>query len=203
MRTWSKRAATKAANEQQNGTLPASDRPAATPSMFASAIPIWKKRSGYFLANFFDRVLSERSASSTTSSGCVSPSRAIASPKESRDATDVDPGSFLTGAPISVAPFERGLGSAQLFHGVLQLRLRRRDTVPAHLAFHERHAFPFRRLREDERRLALGRARRGEGRLDRRVVVPVARHHVPVERAPLVGDRVQAHDLVDEAVDLT
>ncbi len=38
---------------------------------------------------------------------------------------------------------------------------------------------------------------------DRRVVVPVAGHDVPVERAPLVGDRVQAHHLFDEAVDLS
>ena len=87
--------------------MPASDRPAATPSMFASAIPIWKKRSGYFFANFFDRVLSDRSASSTTSSGCVSPRRTSASPNASRDATDVAPGSILTGAPISYPHFRR------------------------------------------------------------------------------------------------
>src|SRR4051812_49989095 len=37
----------------------------------------------YFLANFFDRVLSDRSASSTTSSGCVSPRRTSASPNAS------------------------------------------------------------------------------------------------------------------------
>src|SRR5512138_2405112 len=104
--------------------------------MFASAIPIWKNRSGNFLANFFERVLSERSASSTTSSGCVSPRRTSASPNASRDATDVDPGSFLTGALILVASsrrLERRLRRAQLAHGVFQLRLRRRDTVPADL----------------------------------------------------------------------
>ena len=52
------------------GTSPMVDRPAATPIMLASAMPQSKKRSGATFWNMAVQVETDRSASSTTSSGC-------------------------------------------------------------------------------------------------------------------------------------
>src|SRR5437868_3526829 len=84
MRRVSKRPVTKQAKEQQKGTFPASASPAAVPTMFASAMPISKKRDANFLANASDLVLLDKSASSTTTLGYFSPALTSASPKASR-----------------------------------------------------------------------------------------------------------------------
>jgi len=67
-------------NVLAKGTLPLRASPAATPIMFASAMPMSKKRPGNFSAKSLVRVDFDRSASSTTISGCVSPSSASALP---------------------------------------------------------------------------------------------------------------------------
>ena len=54
-----------------NGSLPANASPAAVPTMFTSAMPISKKRSGNFLAEELHFVDLERSASRTTISWCI------------------------------------------------------------------------------------------------------------------------------------
>ncbi len=54
------------------------------PIMFASAMPISKKRWGNFFANISDFVLFARSASRATTFGYFSPIFASASPKASR-----------------------------------------------------------------------------------------------------------------------
>src|SRR3954452_15612258 len=64
--------------------LPALARPPATPTRLLSAIPMLKKRSGYFLPNHSVRVELLTSASTTTRSGWLPPSASSARPKASR-----------------------------------------------------------------------------------------------------------------------
>ena len=58
------------------GILPTVDMPAAVATMFCSAMPMLKKRSGCALPNMALFVEPERSASSTTISSLISPSSA-------------------------------------------------------------------------------------------------------------------------------
>ena len=62
--------------------------PAAIPIIFASAIPTWKKRSGFSLINW--SILSEpmRSAQSATTFGFVLPSSVSPAPKPERVSCD-------------------------------------------------------------------------------------------------------------------
>ena len=62
------------------GLKPQVDIPAATPVMLHSAMPMSKKRSGYFAAKPFVIVAPAKSASKTTSSGYFSASSTSASP---------------------------------------------------------------------------------------------------------------------------
>src|SRR2546422_225455 len=84
MRIVSKRPARKQANEQTNGTLPASARPAAMPMAFCSAMPTLKARSGYFFAKLTVMVDFDRSASTLTMRSSRAPSSSNASPKAAR-----------------------------------------------------------------------------------------------------------------------
>ena len=136
-------------------------------------------------------LLSERSASSTTSSGWVSPRRAIASPKASREATDVPAGPALGRAAGAHQP-SSDCAARSSATACCQLLLVRRDAVPADLLLHERDALALDRLGDDERRLPLGRPRRRRRR--RRSAGSRGRRWSarPVERAPLVGDRLRS-----------
>ena len=67
------------ANAWTNGVKPYVDRPAAAPIILASAMPMLKKRSGYFCANMHDIVQLDTSASSATIFGSL-PISASASP---------------------------------------------------------------------------------------------------------------------------
>ena len=74
MRSWSKPLQIKKeAKLEAKGTKPAAASPEATPTMFASLMPMSKKRSGNLSANFLLMVDFARSASSTTSSGISAP----------------------------------------------------------------------------------------------------------------------------------
>src|SRR5919112_308743 len=66
------------------GVLPEEARPPAIPTRLLSAIPMLKKRSGYFLPNHSVRVELETSASTTTTSGWSAPYASRALPNASR-----------------------------------------------------------------------------------------------------------------------
>src|SRR3989304_1240937 len=90
MRTWSSaRWVKKTANDESQGTYPTVARPAATPTMFCSAMPISKKRSGYARANASAFVEVARSASRTRTSGFVRASSTRVSAQASRGAFTV------------------------------------------------------------------------------------------------------------------
>src|SRR5438094_4510599 len=82
---------TKAAKLASQARLPDAAKPPATPTRFDSAMPTLKKRCGNFLAKCSVRVELWTSPSTTTTSGCVSPSFASARPNASR----VDLPSFM------------------------------------------------------------------------------------------------------------
>src|SRR5262245_33098195 len=86
---------TKAAKLAHQACLPDDASPAAIPTMFDSAMPTLKKRSGNFLAKCSVRVELFTSPSTTTSAGSAAPSCASARPKASR----VDLPSFMTISP--------------------------------------------------------------------------------------------------------
>src|SRR3972149_4922307 len=102
MRTWSSaRWVKKTANDESQGTYPTVARPAATPTMFCSAMPISRKRSGYARANASAFVEVARSASRTRTSGFVrasstrgpapAPPEALEAPPEPRPGPGVGP----------------------------------------------------------------------------------------------------------------
>ena len=78
------RPAPKTAKVDANGIFPAEAKPAATPIILASAIPVLKKRSLYSLANTEVFVDEDKSASKTTISGFIAPKRFSVSPYASR-----------------------------------------------------------------------------------------------------------------------
>src|SRR5947199_3975530 len=181
MRICSKRPARKQAKVAAKGIFPASASPAATPTMFPSAMPSWKKRSGYRSAKALVLVELARSASSTTIRSSVAPRRASARPKATRVASAMVR-DLLQGA-------RRLLGGGGL-------------PVPRRLPLHERDPLPLHGVREEEPRPAA--ASRHVERVDHlRQVVAVGDHaHVPVEAAPLLGQRLGVHDLLDRPVEL-
>src|SRR5688572_6647927 len=140
MRICSKRPVTKHAKLAQNGVKPASAMPAATPTMFPSAMPSWKKRFGNASPNFLVWTELARSASRTTTFGCVAPTRARASPNAARVAFPA------TGAPI--------LRSLQFGQGPLELLVVRSLAVPRVGVFHERDTLALDRIGDDEVRTA-------------------------------------------------
>src|SRR5436190_2429805 len=181
MRICSKRPARKQAKVAAKGIFPASASPAATPTMFPSAMPSWKKRSGYRSAKALVLVELARSASSTTIRSSVAPRRASARPKATRVASAMAR-DLLEGA-------RRLLGGGGL-------------PVPRRLPLHERHPLALHGVRDEEPRAAAAPGL--VERLDHlREIVAVGDHaHVPVEAAPLLGERFGIHDLLDRAVEL-
>src|SRR3989442_10537497 len=133
MRICSKRPARKQAKVAAKGIFPASASPAATATMFPSAMPSWKKRSGYRSANALVLVELARSASSTTIRSSVAPRRASARPKATRVASAM-PRDLLEGA-------RRLLGGGGL-------------PVPRRLPLHERHPLALHGVRDQEPRPA-------------------------------------------------
>src|SRR6185503_15700224 len=129
-RICSKRPARKQAKLAAKGIFPASASPAATPTMFPSAMPSWKKRVGYLSANAFVLVELARSASSTTMRSSA-PTRASARPNEARVASAM---------------------SGDLLERALRLLRGRRLPVPRRRALHERHALALDGVRDDEPR---------------------------------------------------
>src|SRR5579885_465835 len=132
----------------------------------------------------------DKSASSTTSSGCLSARARMASPNASRVAL-----------AMLVAPLRAVLG-VYLRDGAVGVLFLGRRAVPGDVVFHEGDALALDRLGDDELRLALDLGRLLEGALDLRPVVAVDRAYVPVERGDLVGHRLDVHDLVHGPVDL-
>src|SRR5438874_12595667 len=124
-------------NEHANGILPSNASPAATPIMFDSAMPTSKNRSGYFAAKSSTFVEFFRSPVSATTRSSA-PMRTSASPKALRVAT----------SPMSAFPFDLG-DRARALHGIGRL------AVPVVIELHEADAFPFDRVGDDGRRLAL------------------------------------------------
>src|SRR5437899_2304045 len=149
--------------------------------MFPSAMPSWKKRSGYRSAKALVLVELARSASSTTIRSSVAPRRASARPKATRVASAMAR-DLLEGA-------RRLLGGGGL-------------PVPRRLPLHERHPLALHGVRDEEPRAAAAPGL--VERLDHlREIVAVGDHaHVPVEAAPLLGERLGIHDLLDRAVEL-
>src|SRR5262245_44329537 len=107
------------------------------PTMFPSAMPTWKKRSGKRSAKALVLVELARSASSTTMRES-SPRRARARPKATRVAS-------ATGDLRECAL--RFLGGGRL-------------PVPCRLPLHERHALSLHRVGDDDRGTATRRRRR-------------------------------------------
>src|SRR5436190_18265143 len=168
MRMVSKRPTTKHANEQANGILPVSASPAATPTMFDSAMPRLNARSGCALANFAVIVDFERSASSVTMRGSRAPSSTRASPNAAREALApaISPPLLLVQRPELVDERAGGgirlqvVGPAGVAHtedlpdggdGFLGLR---RFAVPLGVVLHEGDALALHRVRDDQRRRA-------------------------------------------------
>src|SRR3954451_22199569 len=79
----------KAAKLEIRLILPELARPPAIPTRLLSAIPMLKKRSGYFLPNHSVRVELETSASTTTTSGWSAPYASRALPNASRVALPI------------------------------------------------------------------------------------------------------------------
>src|SRR5258708_11503505 len=160
--------------------------------MLASAIPISKNRDGNFFANSSDLVLFDRSASSTTKFGKRSPTRTRAWPNASQVA--------LAGIAASEAPLIGGSQLGQRLCGLLRVR---RHPMPGDLVFHEADSLSLHGMRHDERGLVLDRlcAIQTAGNLAH--VVAINLQHVPVESAPLVDHRFDAHHLVHRTVDLS
>src|SRR5436190_9716289 len=172
MRIVSKRPTRKHANEAAKGIFPVSARPAATPIMFASAIPTLKARSGYFFAKPAVIVDFERSASSVTMRSSLAPRSSRASPNAARVA--------LAGMAFLSNPFvplllllERGelfddrarravashvLVPGRIAHaeevadGADRFRGLRRLAVPLGVVLHPRNPFALHGVGDDERR---------------------------------------------------
>src|SRR5262245_13458959 len=168
--------------------------PAATPHMFCSATPIWKKRSGNFCAKKCVIVDSERSPTSTHTLGFSSPSSTSARPKPSRVffmATGSARVMFMTGASrSSLHPrFPGVVGGAELDQGALALVLLGRLAVPVVVVLHEGDVLAHDRAREHHGGLALHRARLVIGANQRRNVMSVHLDGVPSKGAILLGQR--------------
>src|SRR5579883_3157668 len=161
------------------GVLPQSARPAPTPIMFCSAMPISKWRCGYFLAKASVIVDLERSASRTTSSGWVSASSTRASPKASRVALPME----------------------DLRHGLVGLLFLGGLAVPVDDVLHEGDALALDGLGVDGAR-AVRRLGPAQGLLDLREIMAVDGLGMPAEGLQLVGHGLDAHDLAHGAVDL-
>src|SRR5690606_21270864 len=120
------------------GILPHEAMPAAAPIIWASWIPILKKRSGNSLAKWWVIVDADKSASNTTSSGTSRPSSFSAMPYASRVAlpsfTDVT--------------LQFGQGTGKFFvAGCAAMKLI--------VVFHERNAFAFHGMGDEHLGLAL------------------------------------------------
>src|SRR5690242_6825935 len=174
--------------------------------MFCSAMPTWMKRSGNRSAKKLTIVDSLRSPTSTTMRGSRSPRSTSARPKPSR----VFFISTLGGSEIAVVMGSaveqplgpRGVRGAELLERGLGLLGLGRLAVPAIVVGHERDALAHDGVGEDHGGLAAVTARLLERAQDRGHVVTVAFEHVPLEGAPLVGERCHAQDILDVAVDL-
>src|SRR5205814_452822 len=121
----------------KTGILPESARPAATPIMFCSAMPISKWRAGYFFMNGWVIVDFDRSASRTTRLGIFSASSRIVSPKDSR---------------VALA------GIGDLLAGLVGVFLLRGVSVPGDVVLHEGDALALDRLRDEDLRPAVVRS---------------------------------------------
>src|SRR5690349_1292040 len=223
MRIVSKRPTMKHANEHANGTRPVRARPAAMPTMFDSAIPRLKARSGNFFAKPAVIVDFERSASSVTMRSSVAPSSMSASPNAARLAlAAIAPpliwGFDARGARRAVRgslPLERAqLGDDGGSGGVVpemlvpdigrdredfsdggdRLRGLGRLAMPLGIVLHERHALAFHRVRDDQRGCARRRLGLIERLADLRSVVAVDLDHRPAKRLPLTDDRLEIED---------
>src|SRR3972149_1815817 len=72
--------------------------------------------------------------------------------------------------------------------------------VPGGVVLHERDALAFDGVGDDHAGAARGLFRALQGLDDLALVVAVALLHLPAEGAPLIGKRLRAHDVLDEAV---
>src|SRR6266850_740580 len=177
------------------------------PHMFCSAIPTWMKRSGKRSAKKWTMVDSLRSPTSTTMRGSCSPRSTSARPKPSRVffISTFSGNVMVMVMTASVRQQPRrplGVAGAEFAERLLRLIGLGGLAVPAVVAGHVRDALAHHGVREDDAGPPLELARGLEGAQHRFDVVSGALDHVPVERAPLVGERMDAHDVFDVAVDL-
>src|ERR687891_587901 len=216
IRMVSKRPTTKQANEQTNGILPVSARPAPTPTMLDSAIPRLKARAGNRLAKLTVMVDFDRSASSVTMRSSRAPKSSRASPNAARVAlagmlplflllveraqlVDDGPGRGVGGQVVVPGGFA---DAEDLADGRDSLGGLRRFAMPLGIVLHERHALALDGVGDDER----GPAERGlglvEGLVDLGQVVAVDLDDGPAEALPLGDERLEVEDLRDEIVEL-
>ena len=130
MRIWSNRPVMNTRTSRRTAPCPTAPVRRRRRSCSPPRCPSGRSAPGTSWRTCFDRVLSDRSASSTTSSGWVSPRRTSASPKASRDATAPD-ASCLTGALTIATPSCLALAARSSRDRGLELRRRRRHAVPA------------------------------------------------------------------------
>ena len=176
--------------------------PAPMPTMLPSAMPTSKNRSGCFRENSSVMVDFRRSASRTTMSGLVSASRDTVSPKVTRVAVALMCSSLLritVGGDRPVAPTRR---LTDLIDGAFAFLAAGSLPMPLPAVLHEADPFALDGLTDDHGG-AVVMLLRGLQRLeDGGEAVAVDFQGVPVEGAPLVQHRLQAHDLVDDAAQL-
>src|SRR5450830_773098 len=181
-----------------NGILPISDSPAAMSTMSASAMPQSMNRSGNSFLKRSVVVDLARSASSTNTSGSALPR--ISRPSEYPKRVALP--SSLPRTSLCAVAMSLTLLCVQLAYGLGQLVLGRRLAMPADNVLHIGDALAFDGMRNDGGGLSLDRFR-----LVQRVhallhIIAVDADDVPVERAQLSGDVIDAHDLGTLAVNL-
>src|SRR5262245_9033618 len=216
MRIVSKRPTTKQEKEQAKGILPARASPAATPSMFDSAMPRLKARSGCALAKPTVMVDFERSASRVTIRSSRAPSSTRASPNAARVALAgmiVPPLSSLEGRELGDHGADGGVGvqartpaalrdSENLADGADRLGGFGRLAMPLRVVLHEGDALALDGVGDDCR----GHSPRGlgliEGLADLIHPVAVDLEDRPAIGLPLAGERLEVEDPRHEAVEL-
>src|SRR5690349_16146920 len=115
---------------------PMVDSPAATPTMFCSAIPIWRKRSGWAAAKISAWLEFALSPSSSAMSDRSSARAVIVTAKASRREQ----------RPIAGEPSNRFI---ELLDGSCQLLIGGDSSVPERIAFHEGDALALDRSGDD------------------------------------------------------
>src|SRR5262249_11001744 len=181
----------------------------------------WMKRSGKRSAKKLTMVDSVRSPTSTTMRGSCSPRSTSARPKPSRVFfISVFSGSVMVAVVMRSSLARKGgsgsrgtssgqeprrplgVGGAELLQRLLRLVGLGGLAVPAVVVRHVRDSLAHHGVSHDQAPRALVSADIREAAQDARHVVPVVPYPVPVDRPPLVGERLDPHRVLHVAVDL-